>query len=291
MLLCALAHDCPGRVAFRSKHRGIYRERTWRDYALLVARTAKAFAELGLQTGERIAIMGESCEEWVVCDLAAQSLGAIVYGIYPTASAAEVEYQMRDGSAVLFVAEDQEYADRILPLVEQLPDLRHIVVIDDSAMFSYDHAKLRSYRALLTGAEGELDWLEGRVERLSPADPAFIVYTSGTTGHPKGALVAHGKHLAAAGNLVEHYPTLREKSHRTVAYLPLCHVLGRDVAITLPMISQLVPHFGDDAEDVAATIFEVAPTVLFTVPRYLQKFAAQVLVGIGNSLRMACAAA
>jgi long-chain acyl-CoA synthetase len=285
-LLCALAHDCPERVAFRSKHRGIYRERTWRDYALLVARTAKAFAELGLQTGERIAIMGESCEEWVICDLAAQSLGAIVYGIYPTASAAEVEYQMRDGSAVLFVAEGQEYADRILPLVEQLPDLRHIVVIDDSAMFSYDHAKLRSYRALLAGAEGELDWLEGRVQRLSPADPAFIVYTSGTTGHPKGALVAHGKHLAAAGNLVEHYRTLREKSHRTVAYLPLCHILGRDVAITLPMISQLVPHFGDDAGDVAATIFEVAPTVLFTVPRYLQKFAAQVLVGIGNSSKL-----
>ena len=77
-LLCALARDCPDRVAFRSKHRGIYRERTWRDYALLVARTAKAFAELGLQPGERIAIMGESCEEWVICDLAAQSLGAIV---------------------------------------------------------------------------------------------------------------------------------------------------------------------------------------------------------------------
>ena len=126
----------------------------------------------------------------------------------------------------------------------------------------------------------------GGSSALSPADPAFIVYTSGTTGHPKGALVAHGKHLAAAGNLVEHYPTLREKSHRTVAYLPLCHILGRDVAITLPMISQLVPHFGDDAGDVAATIFEVAPTVLFTVPRYLQKFAAQVLVGIGNSSKL-----
>ena len=59
-LLCALARDWPDRVAFRSKHRGIYRERTWRDYALLVARTAKAFAELGLQPGERVAIMGEA---------------------------------------------------------------------------------------------------------------------------------------------------------------------------------------------------------------------------------------
>ena len=120
-LLCELARKKPDRVAFRSKHLGVYRERTWRDYAALVARTAQAFAALGLRSGERVAIMGETYEEWAVCDLAAQSLGAIVYGIYPTAAAAEVEYQMRDGGAVLFVAEDQEYADKLLPLVERLP--------------------------------------------------------------------------------------------------------------------------------------------------------------------------
>ena len=79
------------------------------------------------------------------------------------------------------------------------------------------------------------------------------------------------------------YPTLRDKPHRTVAFLPMCHVLGRDVAITLPLISQLVPHFGEDPEDFASTLFEIAPTVMFTVPRYLQKFAAHVLVGVLNS--------
>jgi len=289
-LLCQLARLESDRVAFRSKHLGIYRERTWRDYANLVARTAKAFSELGLQRGERVAVMGEACEEWAICDQAAQSLGAIVYGIYPTTSAAEVEYQMRDGGAVLFIAEDQEYADTLFPLIERLPQLRHLVVIDDSAMFDYDHPKLRSYHALTASVDADLDWLEERIKRLSPDDPAFIVYTSGTTGHPKGALVAHGKHLAAAANLVDHYPTLAAEPHRTVAYLPLCHVLGRDIAVTLPMISQLVPHFGEDAEDVASTMFEVAPTVLFAVPRYLQKFAARILVGIGNSSRLKGAA-
>ncbi|HML07793.1 MAG TPA: AMP-binding protein [Xanthobacteraceae bacterium] len=282
-LLCELARSFPDRIALRSKHLGIYRQRTWRDYALLVARTAKAFANLGLRAGERVAIMGEACEEWVICDLAAQSLGAIVYGIYPTAAATEVEYQMRDGGAVIFIAEDQEYADKLLPLADRLPELRHLVVIDDSAMFDYDHAKLNSYRALLSDIVSDLDWLEAQARRLSPDDPAFIVYTSGTTGHPKGALIAHGKHLAAAANLVDHYPTLSAKPHRTVAYLPLCHVLGRDIAVTLPMISQMIPHFGAEADDPATTMFEVAPTVLFTVPRYLQKFAAQVLVGVGNS--------
>ena len=76
---------------------------------------------------------------------------------------------------------------------------------------------------------------------------------------------------------------MREKPHRTVVFLPMCHVLGRDVAITLPLMSQLVPHFGEDAEDFATTLFEVAPTVMFTVPRYLQKFASHVLVGMLNS--------
>jgi long-chain acyl-CoA synthetase len=103
--------------------------------------------------------------------------------------------------------------------------------------------------------------------------------------------VGHGKHLAAAANVVDHYPTLARNEHRTVGYLPLCHVLGRDVAVTFPLISRLVPHFGEHPEDLATTLFETAPTVLFTVPRYLQKFASQLLLGIQNSssLKRGCA--
>ena len=86
-LLCERARSTPDDVAFRSKHLGLYRERTFRDYALLVSQTAQAFAALGVTKGERVAIMGDVCEEWLICDLAAQSLGAIVYGIYPTARA------------------------------------------------------------------------------------------------------------------------------------------------------------------------------------------------------------
>lgn len=283
-LLVERAQTTPGAVAFRSKHLGIYRERTWQDYARLVARTAAALRKLGLAAGERVAIMGDPCEEWLICDLAAQSLGAIVYGIYPTASVAELEYQMRDGGAAIFIAEDQEYVDKILPIADKLPALRAIVVIDDSALFDYAHDKLCSYDELLEAAgEADLDWLAREVGKLDASAPAFIVYTSGTTGNPKGALVTHGKHLAATENLVAHYPTLAAKEHRTVVYLPLCHVLGRDVAVTLPLISKLVPHFGESIEDFTTTLFEVAPTVLFTVPRYLQKFASQVLVGIQNS--------
>jgi long-chain acyl-CoA synthetase len=123
LLLCERARATPDSVAFRCKHLGLYRERSWRDYAALVARTARAFAAMGLARGERVAIMGDACEQWLICDLAAQSLGGIVYGIYPTASAAEAEYQLRDGGAVMFVAENQEYVDKILPFADSLNGL------------------------------------------------------------------------------------------------------------------------------------------------------------------------
>jgi long-chain acyl-CoA synthetase len=291
-LLAERARTHAGEIAFRAKHRGIYRQRTWRDYADLVARYAVGLRALGVKSGTRVAIMGDPCEEWMIVDLAAQSAGAVTYGVYPTSSLSELTFLMNDGKASIFIAEDQEYVDKILAVLDRLPHLEWIVVIDDSSMFGERHPKLKRYAEVLeAGVSADpLGELETMVRALDPRDPAFIVYTSGTTGNPKGAVITHGAHLAAAYTLVDHYPTLAERAHRTVVFLPLCHVFGRDVAITLPLISRLVPHFGEDPEDLAATLFEVAPTVLFTVPRYLQKFASQMLVNLGGTSRLKRAA-
>src|ERR1700731_2473589 len=129
LLLCERARSTPSAIAFRSKRLGLYHERSWSEYAAQVARAARAFLDLGVGGGERVAIMADAGEEGLICDLAAQSIGAIVYGIYPTASVSELEYQLRAGAAVMFVAENQEYVDKILMLPDRVPGLKWIVAL------------------------------------------------------------------------------------------------------------------------------------------------------------------
>ena len=289
-LLLERAKNTPDEIAYRAKKFGIYQEHTWAALADRVASCAMGLNKLGLTHGKRLALMGDPCEEYMICELAAEALGAVIYGIYPTSSRKELKYLMEDGEACIFVAEDQEYVDRLLPLFDQLPQLKHVVVIDYQGMFMYKHSALIPYEKLMQDGEkchgSNPGMFAEIVRRVKPTDSAFIVYTSGTTGNPKGVLISHGKHLAGTYNIIDCFPVLAEQPHRTVIYLPLCHILGKDVAITLPLLSRMIPHYGEDIEDLGQTIFEIAPTILFTVPRYLQKFVSNIIVGIENSSRI-----
>jgi long-chain acyl-CoA synthetase len=286
-LLFERAKTDPELTAYRAKKLGIYRERTWSEFAKLVSACALGLRELGLKRGQRFALMGDPCEEYVICELAAQTLGAVTYGIYPTSSRKELLYLMEDGQATIFSAENQEYVDRIMPLLDKLPAVQHVIVFDDRGMFTYEHPALVRFADIMARGESERVSCPYAAEEIAretkPSEDLFIVYTSGTTGDPKGALMSHGKHLAAAYTLIDRYPVLADSRHRTVVYLPLCHVLGKDVAVTLPLMTRIVPHYGENIEDLGRTIFETAPTILFTVPRYLQKYASNILVGIETS--------
>ena len=277
----------PNEVAYRTKRLGIYQERTWSDFHQMVTACTMGLVQLGLKRGERLALMGDPCEEHVVCELAAQMIGTIPYDISPASSSSEFQYLLKDGNPCMFIAEDQEYLDRILPLLNHFPDLRQIIVIDTKGMFGVAHPSVISYERLLQNGGRQLTANpkapEEMVTRIKPSDPSFIVYTSGTTGNPKGVLISHGRHLAAAYTLIDRYPVLMERPHRTVVCMPLSHILGKVTSMTLPLLTKIIPHYGEDIDELGQTMFEVAPTALFVMPKYLQKLAAHIFVGVENS--------
>jgi long-chain acyl-CoA synthetase len=286
-LLEERARQSPERVAYRAKELGVYRETTWRELARRVAAVALAFEARGLAAGDRVAIMAHTCPEWTIADLATQAAGAISYGIYQTSSPAELRFLLQDGGARFLVCGDQEHLDKALAAWPECPTLEAAFVIDTRALFAYADPRVIPFAQLEADGAGRLarepDALRARVARLSPEAPAAIVYTSGTTASPKGAVLLHGRHLAGTANLLEHYPELTRGEHRLVAFLPLSHVMGRDATITLPLLADLVPHYPEDPEAFAETLFEVAPTFVFTVPRYLQKIASQLLVALEST--------
>ena len=278
----------PDRVAYRSKELGVWRETTWRQYAERVAAVAVGFvSEYRVARGETVAIIGNPCPEWAIADLAAQALGAITYGIYPTSAPGEVRHLLQHGGASLVVAEDQEHLDKTLAVLDECPGVRVVLVIDTRALFMYRNARVRPLaeveRLGRNALAGEPDALAQLVRALSSEDAATIIYTSGTTGHPKGAVYRHGPHLAACANIIAHYPLLAAREHRAVAMLPLCHAMGRNLAITMPLMSEIVPHYPESIDTFADALYEIQPTFVFTVPRYLQKFAAHLLVGLDQS--------
>ena len=285
-LLAERARTRPRDVAFRAKELGVYRETSWAELARRVAAVAHGLAtEFGVARQSAVAIIGNPCPEWTIADLAAQALGAVTYGIYPTSAPDEVRYLLEDGGARVVVVEDQEHLDKVLTVLERCPGVRGVVVIDTRALFMYRRPGIHRFADVEARgrARAGVDALARLAAAVRPHDAATIVYTSGTTGRPKGALYRHGQHLAACANILAHYPVLTDGPHRVVAMLPLCHTMGRNTAITMPLLADIVPHYPERVDAFAETLYEIAPTFIFTVPRYLQKFAAHLLVGLDAS--------
>ena len=286
-LLLERAECTPNDVAYRTKKLGVYKERTWGEFRDKVARCALGLRELGLKRGERLSLMGDPCEEYVICELAALALGAVTYGIYATSSQKQVHKLIANGGACIFVAEKQEYIDLILPFQNSLKDLKYTIIIDTRFSSIDEHPSLVKFNELMKNGELQYianpDAFDELVGRVRPSDTAFIIYTSGTTGPPKGVMISHGRHLAAAYTLFDRYPILKKKPHRTVVYLPLSGIIGKTATLTLPLLSRIIPHYGESIEVLDETLFETAPTVLFTVPVYLKIFSSKIFVGIENS--------
>jgi long-chain acyl-CoA synthetase len=276
-LLQAKRSNNPTDVAYRFKRAGEWISVTWQEYASQVCRLAHALELAGLARGDRVAIMGDASQEWLLADLATMCAGAVTVGVYFTSSAEEVDYYLADSEARFAFVGDETQLRTILS-TRRCAELSRVVVMDPSWTGGDRAANVQSFQEFIALVSlDEEAFLLGQVERTSAGDLASIGYTSGTTGNPKGAMLSHLSLLAGAHVQTTFYPSMRWEPHRVVVHLPMSHTVARAHATTLPLLSAVVPHFGETTALFAQTIREVKPTYYMAPPRFYQRFATQIL--------------
>jgi long-chain acyl-CoA synthetase len=274
--------------AFRYKHMGIFKEVSWQEYWRQAEEFCLGLLELGLSRGDRVAIMGEPCDKWLYADIAVLCAGAISYGIYSTSSPEETCYAVEKVEGRFFVAENQEYLDKILPFLDRVPFLLKIIIIDTRSTFTYDDPRLISFdQVQALGRKRKQacpDEFPRLIQESRPNDPAFLVFTSGTTGPPKPATITHRNILLSfVYGFGEVFQRLWTYEQRSVSHLSLAHIFERSTSIYFPLMYDCKPHIGEGVEYLQETLYEVQPTFFHGVPRIWEKMAAQIVVGIGSS--------
>ncbi len=283
-----LARTFPDRVALREKEYGLWQEITYEGYWQGVAATGMALHELGIQPGDHVAIHSENRVAWVWTDLGAQGIHAASVGLYPTNPAAEVEYLLDNSESKVLIAEDQEQVDKALAVADRLPLLKHIVYVEPRGVRGYDDPRLVSWddflelgRKALEAAPNAFDELVDTIDREATA---CLVYTSGTTGPPKGAMLSHRNIMWAqervtltldAGEIPERVELL--------SYLPLCHVFEKLFTLQLGLEVGATVSFAESIDTVTHDLTEIQPTFFAAPPRIWEKMQAGVMVRMSDA--------
>ena len=273
------------RVWLRQKELGIWKSWTWMQTAEAVREIAAGLQALGLQRGQTASILANTVVEWVLADLAVLSCGAVSNGIYPTDAASQVQYLCEDSSTRVLFAEDDEQLDKALEVREQLPLLQKIVVFDMKGLRDLDDPDVMSLDALRALGRQWLAEHPDCVERSSaacqPEDLAILVYTSGTTGKPKGAMHSHrGLVYTARG-----FNTLvaQDENDERMCFLPLCHIAERMGGEYFALYTGSRLNFVENPETIPENVREIAPTVFTAVPRVWEKFYSGVMIALKES--------
>ena len=277
----------PARIAMREKDFGIWQEYSWARTWDLVMDAAHGLLALGIEVGDRVSIQSEDRPEWVILDLATVAVRGITVGFYPTNPAAEVEYLLVDCGATVHLAEDQEQVDRVIEIDSAMvPNLSRIIYCEPRGVRTYSDDRLMDWDDFLTigrqhRAENP-DVVVGHMADARPDDIMTLVYTSGTTGPPKGAMLTNANTAFCITRIIgddglrgNQVPTADDL---VVTYLPLCHVAER-IFSTWHMVScGLCLNFAESIETVTANLREVQPTLFFAVPRIWEKLHASVMI-------------
>jgi long-chain acyl-CoA synthetase len=233
-----------------------------------------ALANLGVRSGDRVAILAENRPEWAIVDYAALALGAADVPIYPTLPAAQVEYILRNSGAVVAFASSQAMLDKLLEVRPALPALRHVIAFDGKA-HGPDVLAFTELEAL--GRALPVEGWEATALMARPDDLATIIYTSGTTGNPKGVMLTHGNITSNVIAGLQRIPIQDDPGQQEcLSFLPLSHIFERMAGHYLMLHAGAIINYAGSIDTVSADMGEIRPTLMFSVPRLYEKIHARV---------------
>ena len=259
-----MREDWPGTVGLKRKVNGTWTPVTWREFAEQVRGLAAGFIAAGIQPGDRVGLMSRTRFEWTLLDYAILTAGGITVPIYPTSSLEQVEWILGDSGAVAVVVETDDHARMITTARASLPALSHVWEIDGGRFGGLPDIKAG-------GAQVTPEQIEERRRTRGAADLAEIVYTSGTTGRPKGCMLSHGNIVANARNCMQNdgFTRVFNEHHSTLLFLPLAHSYAQVIQYGA-IYSRTVLGLVDMAEAVAE-LSAYKPTAVLSVPRLWEK--------------------
>lgn len=272
------------RIAMRKKDHGIWKAITWRQFGDHARDVGMGLDRMGFAKGDVAAVLSNTLPEWMFCDMGIQGIGAVCAGIYPTDAAAQVEYLLNDSGARVIFVEDEEQLDKMMSVRGQCPTLERIVVFDMEGLASFDDDMVMSFSDFCAEGAAHSAASPGRWEELikvaEPSDLAILVYTSGTTGPPKGAMISHDNLCFQMVNGTEILP--QESGGERVAFLPLCHVAERTLTY-FALYTGNIANFIENPETVFENIQEIQPTTFFAVPRIWEKLYSQINIAVRDA--------
>ena len=268
------------RVAMREKDLGIWQEISWSHYGEKAKLTGLALHTLGLEKGNVVSIASEGNPEWLYTDMGTIGARGISSGVYTTDSAAQVKYLVNDSATKFYFAENEEQLDKILEVRGECPTLKKIIVYDMEGLNDFHDDQVISHEEFLkigekTNQENPDLW-ESLVNNVSPDDIAILVYTSGTTGPSKGAMINHTNLLYSINTGYDIFDVMEHEEQ--LSFLPLCHILERSVSVMIPLKTGAVVNFAESIDTVPENIREVSPTVFIAVPRIWEKFYSSITI-------------
>ncbi len=270
------------KIAMREKEFGIWQEFSWKEYHDHVKYFSLGMVSLGLQAGDKVAIIGDNRPEWVWGEVAAQAAGAVPLGLYQDSTLKEVSYIIDHSDASFVLAEDQEQVDKILDMKEQLPKVRYIIYSDPRGMREYKQPFLLDFKEVENfGRELEQrdpGLFAKNVAATEYEDLAFICYTSGTTGFPKGAMLAFRNFLSMAANLMEVDDKFEKDEF--VSFLPLAWIGEQMMCLSSALLTGFTVNFPEKPETVQENIREIGPTIMFSPPRIWENMTSTVQVKV-----------